>query len=66
MGRDTRILQIDGLVSRHNSHQDRIDDALWQGFIHEVDDVIKRFNRKYPDFSLEVIRVDDWKDNWYE
>lgn len=36
MGRDTKKLEVTGTVSRHNSDEDRRDDALWDSFVQEV------------------------------
>lgn len=60
MGRDQRQFIAEGLVSRHNSRQDNIDDLIWEDFCEEVDRVVEEFNKKYPMFSLEIIRADHY------
>jgi hypothetical protein len=42
MGRDTRTATIHATVSRHNSGQDDIDDALWDKLLAEVRAIVNK------------------------
>lgn len=57
MGRDIRKFTLEASVSRHNSPQDAIDDALW-------DDLVVSIRRLIGDFpaNLDTIYLNevDW------
>jgi hypothetical protein len=52
MGRDRRTATIYASVSRHNSEQDDIDDALWDELIDAVRDLIS--DPRYDSISPDV------------
>lgn len=41
MGYETKTVTITGHASRHNSWRDRRDDALWEGFLDALEDLVK-------------------------
>ncbi len=50
MGRETQSTTIRASVSRHNSEQDEIDDALWEEIRNRIDVLIRepRYRNMYP------------------
>ena len=52
MGWDQKKAEIIGHVSRHNSDQDRKDDADWEEFIERVRAISKE--HRYADLELDV------------
>lgn len=53
MGWDSRTLEITGHVSRHNSQQDKDDDADWEEFVERVNCIAKE--HRYEKLNLMVI-----------
>jgi hypothetical protein len=50
MGRDQRLLHIEGSVSRHNTEQDVKDDFAWESFWQAVRDLME--DPKYKHLRL--------------
>ena len=53
MGRDRVELTVYAYVSRHNSEQDKIDDAAWLEFIDRVKFIAR--DHRYESIDLDVM-----------